>query len=40
MTLPPDRVIALEPRHEPPKPDHYLTAVIVCFAAIVIPLFL
>lgn len=40
MTLPPDRVIALEPTHEPPKPDHYLTAVIVCFAAIVIPLFI
>lgn len=32
MTLPPTRVITLEPRHEPPKPGWHWLACVACFA--------
>lgn len=38
--MPAQRLVTLEPSHEPPKPDWYWLAPFVCFAAIVIPLFL
>ncbi|WP_280137774.1 hypothetical protein [Sinorhizobium glycinis] len=40
MMLPPDRVITLEPPDEPDPPSFYWLAPVVCFAAIVLPLFL
>lgn len=40
MNLPPERVIALEPTHEPPKPDWHWLAPFIVFAAFAAPLFI